>query len=136
MDEAVAEHWMDAIGLPALEQVRDRQPESLTAEVRRQAARGGILTVRDPSALANANGTPPAVFNLRLVASIVLAEMQVWMAYGPALVAGELRGHHQERIPVAGATIAALATQILHDQQAALQAVAAQRRRPASPETP
>jgi hypothetical protein len=131
MDDAAVEHWIDAIGLPALEQVRDRQPESLTAEVRRQAGRGVILTVREAGALAHPDGTRPAVFNLRLVASIVLAEVQVWLAYGPALVAGELRGSHQERIPVAGATIAALASQILHDQQAALQAVAAQRSRPA-----
>jgi hypothetical protein len=135
MDEAAAEHWIDAIGLPALEQVRDRQPESLTAEVRRQAARGVILTVREAGAPAHHDETRPAVFTLRLVASIVLAEVQVWLAYGPALVAGELRGSHQERIPVAGATIDALATQILHDQQAALQAVAARCPRPVPPET-
>jgi hypothetical protein len=136
MDDAAVEHWIDAIGLPALEQVRDRQPESLTADVRRQAARDVILTLREAGAPANHDGTRPAVFNLRLVASIVLAEVQVWMAYGPALVAGELRGSHQERIPVQGATIDGLAAQILQRQQAALQAVAAHRPRPDRAETP
>jgi hypothetical protein len=112
MDDAAVEHWIDAIGLPALEQVRDRQPESLTADVRRQAARDVILTVRETRGPANPDGTRPTVFNLRLVASIVLAEVQVWLAYGPPLVGGELPGSHQERIPVAGATIDALASNL------------------------
>jgi hypothetical protein len=92
MDDAAVEHWIDAIGLPALEQVRDRQPESLTADVRRQAARDVILTVREAGAPANPDGTRPTVFNLRLVAAIVLAEAQVWLADGPRSWGASCRG--------------------------------------------